>query len=771
MAEHPGSARDIDYTSGVPESPTPEYEKNGGDNIISSSSSSNNNSDDKDKNTFHSNSAAVAKDDNDDDDDDDDEPYVHDQLPNVEEVRMRAATALTMVTDAHRATTTTVRGGQTSSSGRSMHSSRICRVRDCSTMKWIFWVGLLLMVIAIIVLTVGIVRYRNSESNTITLDRKQVEEFLVSNGFATNEELQDESSPQWDAVSWLVQLDGDGREPLPVNGGEEETAFFLQRYVLVLLYYATDGPFWYHSRNLLRQDWNTCGWNSRVNSNDGNLIDFGAFCNDEGIVNKIFISYTNLRGAIPRELGYLSKLEYLALSNNVLEGELPSELQLLTNLDYLALQGNELTGSIPFWIDQLTLLQVLGLSGNFIEGSIPSAIGKLTRLETLGLDENVLEGDLQNLQDLKEMKHLYLSDNSLTGPLASTHLLSMRQLEELDLSGNDFEGSVPTDVFSFSKLRILDLRANRLDGPMPSGRYTGALALRTLSLNYNDLSGTISESIGDLTSLTHLDLAGNEFNGTMPTALQGLVNLKYLFLADNPFDASSFPNLSRLTNLEDLSLKRTQITGEIPALTQLSKLVMLDLDDNELVGEIPTELSRLTNLQYLFLNRNEDISGTVPVGIQILPSLSKSKCTSWFRVIAWFLYVVYGTDFFCLFFCDNPLLDVRVCSIEILLLSGTSITGSLEHLCNRTSNFATIDALSADCFGDDKEVECECCTICCADDAADAAMFGDGTNEAQACRGSVYYGDLDPIWQNRFKRGDYKFNVTDVTIINDDGRF
>ena len=538
----------------------------------------------------------------------DDEPYVHDQLPDVEEVRTRAAAALSLAETANR------------------ESASRLRVRMTpNVLKWLFWVGLLFMIVAIIVLAVGLAKGgSSSSSSSTTLNRSQVEEFLIRNNIATKEQLADDSSPQWMSVSWLVQLDGAGREPLPADG--ESTVYFLQRYTLVLLYYATDGPLWVHSRNLLRSDLNTCGWNTRATNTAGKMFDLGAMCSDGSIVNKIQIPWTKLNGEIPRELSFLTNLSFLALNNNQLQGTLPTELQLLTNLDYLALQSNQLAGSIPDWLDQLSYLHVLGLGSNLMTGTLPTAMDGLRDLVTLGLDDNTFEGDLQNLENLVNMKRLYLNDNGFTGPLATTHLLAMRELEELDMSGNVFSGSIPLDMFKFAALRILDLNGNSLTGDLPQGVYSGARSMTYLALNFNDFTGPIPETMGDLTNLTHLDLAGNLFTGLIPGSFENLVHLKYLFLADNPsMTAAPIPDtyFSKLTKLEDLSLKNTNRTGAIPYFTKLKRLVMLDLDNNDLTGAVPMELSELTKLQYLFLNRNEQLSGEVPLDVQLLPELSK----------------------------------------------------------------------------------------------------------------------------------------------------
>lgn len=628
--------------------------------------------------------------------------YSHDQLPDVEEVRTRAAVALSKAEVANRETKTRLR----------------VRISP-NVLKWLFWIGLLVMIVVIISLAVGLSKSGSSSSaNSIPLNRTQVEEFLMTNGIATREQLANDASPQWMAVSWLTQLDGAGREPVPLEG--DNTVYFLQRYILVLLYYATGGPYWIHSRNLARPDLKTCQWNTQATNSAGKTFDLGAMCSDGSIVDKIQIPWTNLRGEIPRELGYLTNLSFLALNDNQLQDFLPTELQRLTNLDYLALQSNELIGSIPDWLDQLSLLRVLGLGSNLLTGTLPTAMDALRELVTLGLDDNTFSGDLQNLENLVKMKRLYLNDNGFSTPLATTHLLAMRELEELDLSSNTFTGTVPLDLFKYTALRILDLNGNSLTGDLPQGDYDHAQSMTYLALNSNELTGPIPEGIGSLTDLTHLDLSGNQFTGLIPGSIQFLVHLKYLFLANNPLmTPSPIPDqyITKLTNLEDLSLKNTYRTGAIPDLTVLRNLVLLDLDKNDLTGEVPMELSKLTKLQYLFLNRNGKLAGQVPSDVQLLPDL------------------------------------------RILLLSGTSMSGGLDHLCNRASPLSAVEVASADCSGDTPELVCTCCSICCAD-----GTTADTNSASQPCTNTVYFGEIDPNWKDSFERTEYKFGISNESL-------
>ncbi len=90
--------------------------------------------------------------------------------------------------------------------------------------------------------------------------------------------------------------------------------------------------------------------------------------------------------SLPSEIGELSKLRILNVSNNLLTGALPAEIRKITNLKELIASNNRLTG-IPAEIGQLSNLEIIDFSNNSID-SFP--------LEIANIKGNLKEIDISN---------------------------------------------------------------------------------------------------------------------------------------------------------------------------------------------------------------------------------------------------------------------------------------------------------------------------------------------------------------------------------------
>ena len=183
---------------------------------------------------------------------------------------------------------------------------------------------------------------------------------------------------------------------------------------LVALYNATDGLNWRVPWNLARP---VAGW-------------WGITLNDQGCVIEIRLWNSNLKGKLPEELGQLSNLSVLSLSENQLTGGLPESLTELDSLTEITLSINELSGPILVSIGQLSNLTALWLNDNRFTGPIPSEMGELSLLEHLSLGKNELSEQIPgSIGQLLKLRYLDISQNQLTGKIP----LSLGNLDSLEL--------------------------------------------------------------------------------------------------------------------------------------------------------------------------------------------------------------------------------------------------------------------------------------------------------------------------------------------------
>ncbi|GLJ43856.1 hypothetical protein SUGI_0913930 [Cryptomeria japonica] len=161
----------------------------------------------------------------------------------------------------------------------------------------------------------------------------------------------------------------------------------------------------------------------------------------------------------------------------------------------------------------------------------------------------------------------------LTCPLALKAFL-----EKFDLSLNQFTKMLPIHISQLSELRILNLSCN-------------------------DFSGSISLAFGMLPKLEALFFHGNSLSGPFPMFVRNLEYLTNFTIASNCLCPREIPiELGNLKQLQVLGLDNCNLVGGIQKfLGNLTKLRSLDILQNHLSGIILTFMGNLTQLKSLCL--------------------------------------------------------------------------------------------------------------------------------------------------------------------------
>ncbi|CAM0947869.1 unnamed protein product [Alopecurus aequalis] len=392
------------------------------------------------------------------------------------------------------------------------------------------------------------------------------------------------------------------------------------------------------------------------------------------------ISGCGFYGPFPGEIGNMTSMAQLYLSNNNLVGMIPPNMKNLCDLKRFNAYGNNINGSITelfhrlpscSWnklqelilidnnlagslpttlVESLRNLRWLFINYNRLTGHVPLWIGELTKLETLDLAMNNLDGIMHegHLSRLNMLEDLILSGNSIAikvsptwvppfnlgmiflhscqlGPKFPTWLRWQTRAKGLDVSNTSINDMVP-DWFwiAASSVEYLSIQNNQITGVLPLTMEF--MRAKQMDFSSNQLGGPIPKLPSNLTSL---DLSQNNVVGPLPLDF-GAPGLTTLLLCNNMISGDIPSSLCKLQSLQLLDLSRNNLNGSITdclvndSSTNMSRLRILNLSlsNNNLSGRFPSLLQQCPQLVFLDLEHNQ-FSGTLPAWIgEKLSSLS-----------------------------------------------------------------------------------------------------------------------------------------------------
>lgn len=240
----------------------------------------------------------------------------------------------------------------------------------------------------------------------------------------------------------------------------------------------------------------------------------------------------------------------------------------------------------------------------------------MVSLERLDLDTNAITHLPESLSQLTNLVLLDLNRNRITEAAALRPACALTSLQALFVGMNGLT-ALPDEIGRLTQLESLNLIENRLTALPPAlGQLT---ALKYVYACYNRLT-SVPDELGGLTNLQSLDLSHNELRAVfdvrrlarlevfsvyknclsrVPPGLGQLTSLKRLWLGINAFHTEPPPPMSELS-----TVAAATTTESIDEVAELRSLRVLNMRGND-IHSVPEALSRLTNLDVLSLWRNK----------------------------------------------------------------------------------------------------------------------------------------------------------------------
>ncbi|KAM4113368.1 hypothetical protein ACJW30_05G215800 [Castanea mollissima] len=214
-------------------------------------------------------------------------------------------------------------------------------------------------------------------------------------------------------------------------------------------------------------------------------------------------------------------------------------------------------------------------------------------------------------------------------------LCELKKLEELDLSWNNFEGTLPSCLYNLTSLQMLDLSKNSFRGNISSHLIAGLTSLKHIDLSYNLFDGFSFSSFANLSKLEFVQFICDKKTVNIETETSDwvpLFQLEFLVISNCSLNklSNQIPTfLFHQHSLRVLDLSYSMLKGQFPAwlVGNNTRLEYVSLHDNSLSGNF--HLPLCLNFTYWMDVSNNQLSGQLQGNIgNFLPNTRHLKLSN-----------------------------------------------------------------------------------------------------------------------------------------------
>ncbi|MDA3815867.1 MAG: putative Ig domain-containing protein [Prolixibacteraceae bacterium] len=184
------------------------------------------------------------------------------------------------------------------------------------------------------------------------------------------------------------------------------------------------------------------------------------------------------------------------------------------------------------------------------------------------------------------------------------------RVTELNLYGNNLNGTLPDEFFNADELTSLYLSSN------------------------SNLTGSIPDAVGNLIKLETCQLYDCDFNGQIPEIISNLSSLKVLGVYNNNLTGSVPATFSNINSLVNLYMNGNNLSGDLPDLSNVSDYLRIE-NNNFTFDNMQLINSNASNFTYSpqadVVMTPDEYSYNIYDDISIDCGLDASNTFQWFR--------------------------------------------------------------------------------------------------------------------------------------------